>query len=263
MFIPTGLVPTAEQCYEFFKKLDLPHSLPLPSFKLRPRAFGDELLEEAITIGKDTPLVLAFADKLSYENRQAAKNSTQLAEKFADGKADRNTQSGLWHSHYSKAMWHCGWFMANNDVGVLKKRDKTVTMDTVVMEIIATVAGANAAAFLPLMGKVLETIKTDAKVVTLFEQQSRTGANNSVRLMPCIETANGEVISVFTGFEHEYNENKGGALWWKWDLSSIDIKKVATMVNFNFDHYKRQESNILTALGASSDSFFSDLDLGK
>lgn len=134
-----------------------------------------------------------------------------------------------------------------------------VTMDTLVLDIIAQVAGINKAAFLPLMGKVFDTIKNDNALITLFDNNSKGDNVGSFQLVPCLESSQGIPVAVFAGLECAFKSNEGGAWFWKWKSSNLKVKKASSMINLDYDSYKRAESQILEWLGEERDSFFKSL----
>lgn len=255
-----AVFPDDAQCDAFFKNLKPQHitSAPRMSRLMSGPALADDLGEVAL-MSTEGPVVLAFADNLSVDKRQMAMNAATFAEVYANSKADRDTASVAWMAAYREAMLQAGWFMGSADSETYTSNSLNLTMDSVVLDIVASVAGGNAAALLPLIGKTLEKIREKQELVTLFDKNATGATKNSCRIIPCLESENGLAVSLFIGLEFDKRDAKGGALFWKWEKHDLDIQKVATMVNWNVDRYKRNEQNILKYLDGDSDSFFAKI----
>ncbi|MEG0324121.1 MAG: hypothetical protein RR619_09000 [Raoultibacter sp.] len=221
------------------------------------------MVGDAAAMVKDRPVVLAFADGLSADKRQAAMDATLFAEIYADEKADRGVNGRQWQEHYRLAMRQAGWFMGSEKTQSYETRNTYITMDSIVLDIISKVAGANAAALLPLLGDVFDFIKNDGKLITLFDNNSQKDGSSNCRIIPSLETENGIGVSMFIGIEYKFLSGKGGSLFWKWDTSSVQIETVATMVNWNFERYLRNRERIMDYIGADSESFFEAIQVGR
>jgi hypothetical protein len=252
------VLPTAAQSDVFFRGL-APSPLPL-----RPRALAlsseeNNKSNDVGAISDESPVIVAFADGVSGENRQAAMNSIQLSERVANTDYDLNTDPIGWHVKYKEAMGHCGWFMAGSEYGEHRTSSQTLTMDAVVLDIITAVAGPNAQTVLALVSTVFDKLKENDPAMKLFDKNSKSGNSGSFRLMPCLESSSGVAVTYFISVHCEFSSQSGGFWFWKWSASSLKIKKMATGVNLNLEHYKGQEANIRGYLGGSSDDFFSGL----
>lgn len=250
-------LPTDEEAHLFFKSLSV---IPQTRFaKLQAEPLVSEITREAAFIGAKSPVVVAFADGVSPEKRSAVMTSVQFAEKYADTMASRKFEPVKWYMAYGKALNNSGWItpqflFMDHDTSTIN-----VTMDTLVLDIIAQVAGINKAAFLPLMGKVFDTIKNDNALITLFDNNSKGDNVGSFQLVPCLESSQGIPVAVFAGLECAFKSNEGGAWFWKWKSSNLKVKKASSMINLDYDSYKRAESQILEWLGEERDSFFKSL----
>jgi len=252
------VLPTHEETDLFFDSLPV---VIQPRF-LKPKGesqLSNVSTEEEAFIGANSPIVVAFADGVSPENRQAVMYSAQFAEKVADSFASRKTEPLKWYEAYGKAISNCGWF-SSSFVFVAHDTSKiNVTMDSLVLDIIAQVAGLNAAAIVPLLKNVFDTIKGSNELITLFDNNSKGDRVGSFQIVPCLESAQGIPVTVFAGLECEFKSVEGGAWFWKWKSSNLKVQKAATMINLNMDSYKRAEPRILDYLGQEQDDFFLSL----
>jgi hypothetical protein len=129
-------------------------------------------------------------------------------------------------------------------------------MEAIVLDIVKTVAGANAPAMLDLMGSVFNTIKADDKLIQLFENTSNGGETGEFRIVPCLQSRGGTAITLFLAVDCELKSSEGGAWFWKWKWSRVKLKKVATMVELNMRVHLRNQDFIYDVLDKDSEAFF-------
>ncbi|NER60424.1 hypothetical protein G3435_11370 [Pseudomonas sp. MAFF212428] len=252
--------PDEAQCDAFFASLK-PHN-GASTMRMSRLASGPSLaddLGDVALMSTESPVVLAFADGLSADKREMAMNAALFAEVYANDSHDRDSAAVAWMKAYREAMLQAGWFMGSTDSETYTANSMNLTMDSVVLDIVASVAGANAAALLPLISKTFEKIHARQELITLFDKNSTTATKNSCRILPCLESENGMAVSLFIGLEFEKSDLEGGSLFWKWKKHNLEIQKVATMVNWNMDRYKRNEEKILRYLDRDSDDFFAKI----
>ena len=217
--------------------------------------------EETAVIGKEKPVVIAFADGVAPEKRTAVMNIAQFAETYADSKANRKSESLAWYEAYNYAMRVCGWHFTNFIYADHDTKSTNVTMDSLVLEIITTVASQNAAAVVPLLGKVFEAIKKDNAIITLFDNNSKDSKVGSCQIMPCMNSEGGIAVTFLAGLECTFNNMEGGSWFWKWKASSLSVKKAAVQMNLNYEIYKRREEQVLSYIDKSADDFFTKINM--
>lgn len=250
-------LPSEEESKLFFDSLPVTPQLRFAKLKAAPLV--SETTGEEAFVGVGSPIVVAFADGVSPDKRSAVMTSVQFAEKYADIKASRKFEPVKWYMAYGEALNNIGWFTPNwlfmdHDTSTIN-----ATMDALVLDIIAQVAGINKAAFLPLLGKVLDTIKNDKALITLFDNNSKGDNVGSFQLVPCLQSRQGIPVVVFAGFECAFKSTQGGAWFWKWKVSNLKVKKASCMINLNFESYLNAEQQVLEWLGQERDAFFKSL----
>lgn len=252
-------LPTAEETALFFKSLPAVPQPIVPQTRvarLKAKSLAPENTGEEAFMGVTSPVVVAFADGVSAEKRSAVMKSVEFAEKYADTEASRKFEPMKWYMAYGHALNHIGWTTPNFLFHDYDTSTINVTMDALVLDIIAQVAGINKAAFLPLMGKVLDTIKNDNALITLFDNNSKGENIGSFQLLPCLESREGTPVAVFAGLECAFRSDEGGAWFWKWKSSNLEVQKSSSMIEMTFDTYKRAEPQIFEWLGQEQDNFF-------
>lgn len=214
-----------------------------------------------VLLGNDDPAIIGFSDNLDGDKKQAAADSIHFAERYATSHSDKSLDPVGWHLKYSQAMRHCGWTMTSNQYQEHTSSQVNVTMDSIVMEIIQAVAGRNAPAMLDLLMGVFERLRSDEPLVALFDRNSKKGANKEFRIVPCIQSPGGTPITAFLAADCQLSKDQGGAWFWKWKVSRLQMKKVATMVELNMRVHDRVRDRIYDSLDKSSDDFFSGIQL--
>lgn len=249
---------TDQEADAFFNTLPVKQRMQFLTVSEPVDPLGDTT-EETAVIGKEKPVVIAFADGVSSEKRTAVMNIAQFAETYADSKANRKNEPLAWYEAYHYAMKICGWQFTNFIYADHDTKNTNVTMDSLVLEIIDSVASHNAAAIVPLLGKVFEAIKKDNAIITLFDNNSKGSKVGSCQIMPCMDSEGGIAVTVLAGLECTFNSMEGGAWFWKWKASSLSIKKAATQMNLNYEIYKRREEQVLSYIDKSADDFFAKI----
>lgn len=214
-----------------------------------------------ILLANENPAIIGFADNLDGDIKQAAADSIHFAERVATSRFDKNTQPIEWHALYSDAMRHCGWTMTSNKYQELTSSQTSLTMDSIVLEIVQAVAGRNAPAMLDLLFGVFDRVRSDEKLVNLFDSTSKKGADKDFRIVPCIQSPGGTPITAFLAVDCTLSSSQGGAWFWKWKVSRLRMKRVATMAELNMRIHDRNRDMIYQKLDKSSDDFFNSIEL--
>ncbi|MBV7548539.1 hypothetical protein KW849_19860 [Pseudomonas sp. PDM26] len=218
---------------------------------------GEGVKKQDVLVGKETPTIIGFADNLDEDKKQAAADSIHFSERYADANSDIKLAPIEWHQKYSTAMKHCGWTLINNKYENHVSKQVSVTMEAIVLDIIKAVAGRNASAMLELLRGVLGKVKDEEQLINLFDKNSNDGKSAEFRIVPCLQSAGGTAITAYLAVDCELRTQQGGAWFWKWKLSELKMKKVATMVELNMRVHERNRDHIYERLDKSSEEFFS------
>ena len=249
------LVPSFEESQLFFSAAKIAPLVEVPTI----RGLSDEkegVNQQDLLVGKESPSVIGFGDNLDEDKRQAAADSIHYSERYANTNSDIKERPIEWHAKYREAMWHCGWTMTNNKYVDHVNKQVNVTMDSIVLDMIAAVAGRNAPAMLTLLQGAFDKIKSEESLMTLFDGNSKKGKNAEFRIVPCLQSDAGTAITAFLAVDCELQTQQGGAWFWKWKLANLKMKKVATMVQLNMAKHERSREFIYKALDKSSEDFF-------
>ena len=263
MFNLNGVLPAVEESRAFFESNAARIGLPIERLQVKLAQSEEtdvdavvDSTKEASTMGADSPVIIAFADGVSPDKRQALLNCVAYSERYANQEADRKTEAMKWHEEYALSMMHCGWTGTNYAFKDYDTSSVNVTMESLVLDIVLLAAGANAAVLKTVLTNVFSAIKNSHELITLFDRNSKSSSVASCQIMPCVESKAGIAVTVMTGLECNFSSTEGGAWFWKWKASSLSVKNAASVVEFNFGHYKNMEGDIVGGLGESSRQFF-------
>jgi hypothetical protein len=254
------LMPSFEESQLFFRAAHIAPLVEVPTI----RTLSDEkegVNQQDLLVGNETPSVIGFSDNLDEDKKQAAADSIHFAERYANTYSDIKERPVEWHAKYSEAMRHCGWTLTNSKYEDHVSKQVNVTMDSIVLDMIKAVAGRNAPAMATLLQGAFDKIKSDESLVTLFDGNSKKGKNAEFRIVPCLQSSKGTAITAYLAVDCELQTQQGGAWFWKWKLSNLKMKKVATMVELNLAMHERRREFIYEALDMSSEEFFSGVKL--
>lgn len=255
------LLPSIEESQLFFGRAQIAPIIQTPKIRGFSAIEKEGVDQQDLLLGNDTPSVIGFSDDLDEDKRQAAADSIHFSERYATTHSDIKAAPLEWHAKYSEAMRHCGWTLLNNKYEDHVGKQVNVTMDSIVLDIITAVAGRNAPAMLKLLQGAFDKVKSEESLVTLFDSNSQKGKNAEFRIVPCLQSAKGTAITAYLAVDCELDTQQGGAWFWKWKLSNLKMKKVATMVELNMRMHERNRDFIHEALDMSSEEFFTGVKL--
>lgn len=253
-------LPTSEQSDTYFNSLPPADRVRVKATFLSAPGSGRTEGDDVAEISKDAPAIVAFADGVSAENREAVLLGVEFAETVASKKGDVNQNAVDWLKHYSEALRYAGWLTTGgHEYGSYTSRDKNLQMDSLVLELISSIAGPNTATVISLLGMVIDKLQKNDPLMKLFESNSRRGTVSQFRIMPCIESSAGIPSTYLLSVHCDFSRSSGGALFWKWSIAQLDIKRLAKGVQFSKGTFERNRERILDYLNGDADDFFNGL----
>lgn len=251
-------VPTEAESANYFNLLP-PVARPLMMSSRMAFAAADQG-DSVAEISKGAPAIVAFADGVSPENRSAVLLGVEFAEVVASSRFDVNVDPVNWLKEYALAMRHAGWLtLGGHEYGEYTTSSRSLTMDSIVLDLISSIAGPNAETVLSLMNIVLDKLQNSEQTMKLFERNATSGNNSSFRIVPCVESAGGIPVTYLISVHSQYHSESGGALFWKWSISKMSVKRLAKGIQFSKDSYERNKEKVITYLNGEADDFFDSL----
>jgi hypothetical protein len=257
--------PTDAECDAYFDALPAlknKHSVN----KLKARAVSYSAasdqpvnVDSQAEINTTLPAVIAFADNVSSKNRDAVMLSIAFAEAVANDKSDIDKDTIDYLQEYAGALSIAGWTMSSSNYGLVQTSNQSITMDALVLEILSSIAGPNAAAVIQLMTSVLDNLQNNDPLIKLFESNAKKSKKTSFRLVPCLQSPAGTPVTYLLAMDIESSTANGGVLFWKWKVSNLTIKRLAKGLEFSRSRFDRYEDRILRYLDDNADAFFESL----
>jgi len=217
-------------------------------------------LDNQAEVNTDSPVIIAFDDNVSEENREAVMLGVEFAETVANSRVDIDQDPIGYLREYSTAFRHAGWLTTGgHEFSEYTSRDRSLTMDSVVLDLLGSIAGPNKAAIIQLLSLTLDKLQKNEPLLQLFESNSRKAQTGNFRLIPCLQSRRGTPITYLLSMHVTFSKSTGGALFWKWSVSNLHIQRLAKGVQFNKRTFERNEGAIYEYLGDSADKYFEGL----
>ncbi|KQQ54918.1 hypothetical protein ASF84_16530 [Pseudomonas sp. Leaf127] len=221
---------------------------------------SDDSGNDLASVGTDESVVIAFADGVSPENRSAVLLSMKFAEAAARAQDNGNLDRLQWLENYEKAMFHGGWLgLGGKHLTEFSSSDVSLTMDSLVIDLIGAIAGPNKAAVLQLLSLTLDKLQGDDALMKLFEQNSKKGTISSFRIMPCLESPTGIPVTYLLALEVDHASYTGGALFWKWSVSRLSIRELVSGLNFDLASHNDNKHLMRDYIKGNAEDFFAGL----
>lgn len=214
-------------------------------------------------VGKDEPVVIAFADGVSPQNRKAVLLSMKFSEAAARAQDDGSVDRIEWLDNYEEAMFHAGWLgLGGKHFSTLDTQQMSVTMDALVIDLIGAIAGRNTMAVIELLSLTLDKLQGSDALTKLFESNSTKGSTSSFRIMPCLESSAGIPVTYLLAMEVDFSKHTGGALFWKWSISKLSIREVVVGLEFDLDSHNDNKHLMRDYIKGNAEDYFAGLPRG-
>lgn len=203
------------------------HALRKTSGYVQARGFSSEQV-----IGSDElnaailgTSIVGFGDGVSKGNMRIFKN----CHKFAVHKSEREFpeigQGKQRYKQYLKSMEATGWTAYHSAYTNYAKESIRVTMDNIVVDILDTALSAvvkkipGAAALTAIANTTLTSLKEDSAALRLFESSSKKPEGVKLTVVPCGQTAHGDIMISLASVDILGRQPKGGLLFVDWEVS--------------------------------------------
>ncbi|MBD8482066.1 hypothetical protein SOM59_10050 [Pseudomonas coleopterorum] len=248
-----------EQCIVELNALHMP-TRP-QGRNVTPMPFGprSEATDPSAAVVDST--VVAFVDGISPANKGAVQNITLLAQMSADATFPEENQRVEWYSHYVKVMKMGGFIVTNNPRERYTPRGLEFEVNEVVLELISAIAGPNKGVFLRLAGTTLDALRKNDGARLRFERKSVSQQSSNFQIMPCAESAEGNLVCLMACFNLVRKETSSGFWFVKWKNEHLDVHRSLEQMELNYSHYQRVKAIIEQKLFESAEDFFENLPL--
>ncbi|EKN4181318.1 hypothetical protein [Yersinia ruckeri] len=247
---------TEQERLDFVMQLEIPDRFPF-------RAHYNSTInkaEEGAEIAKSS--VISFVSGLSTQNREDVQNSTLLMQLNSDKKFNPQTQKEEWFKNYSDGLSKLGWGRVASTFQKYSPNNTNVTMDQVILEIIATVVNPSSALY-DIVATTFNAMRSDSNksALNLFDNSSTSNGSGSFQILPVAQDSDGNAIMVMTCINAKTIQQEGSFLFWHWVTSSSELYRAAQQTVLNTQVYSRVRAAVLDKLGKSAEDFVEDLDI--
>lgn len=157
----------------------------------------DITLEQAAVVGNS---LLGFGKGMSADERQAIRNTFQLATLIADKSFDQQTQAEAWFRKLVNVMVDTNWVNLTSQYG--QRMDAThslkvanVLVDVVQAAVATAISGTPVGAVLTAMaGDLVEKLPKTGEAFNLFTRKSHTDNGVRAGIATCAKSPEGEII---------------------------------------------------------------------
>lgn len=203
--------------------------------------------------------VVSFVSGLSQQNREDVLNSTLLMQLAASKAFDKAQQREEWFRFYTEGLGKLGWTVSNSSIERYVPKRDTFTMDQVALDIIeATVGGAG---FEPVMKKTFAALKKQPQALALFERHSDHGWLGMFQILPCSQTAEGNVSMLLNCMQFIHNALRYKILFFTYRQHEVQVYRSAQLAVLNAGVYSQVREAVLDKLGGNAGQFVARLAL--
>lgn len=208
--------------------------------------------------------VTAFTAGMAGQDKQDIEYTTLAAQLNSDKVvSDNQSIKGMkdWFKNYSSVMSNLGWIMSF-DWEQFHSGSQGLSMDQVVLEVLAAVASQNDAAIAKAAMDALKKLPTDGDRMKLFSN-STTG-DKAGKFLLGVASKDGESISLaFGAFAMDFQTRDTTVLWVNWKSSDVNIYKDQKIATFNQHYYAEGGRKTLESrMQGHVASYVAELDLG-
>ncbi|WP_175653387.1 hypothetical protein [Pseudomonas sp. Marseille-P9899] len=203
--------------------------------------------------------VVSFVSGLSQQNREDVLNSTLLMQLAASKAFDKAQQREEWFRFYTEGLGKLGWTVSNSSIERYVPRRETFTMDQVALDIIEATMGGGG--FEPVMKKTFAALKKQPQALALFERHSDHGWLGMFQILPCSQTAEGNVSMLLNCMQFIHNALRYKILFFTYRQHDVQVYRSAQLAVLDSGVYSQVREAVLDKLGGNAGQFVARLAL--
>ncbi|MBL7229338.1 hypothetical protein PSFL_40370 [Pseudomonas sp. DD1] len=207
--------------------------------------------------------ITSFVTGLSQQARDDVQNSTLLMQLAADKKFNPEKQREEWFKFYTDGLANLGWGRVSSYYQSYQPRNTNVTMDQVVLEVIAAVVGADSAVY-KVTEKTFSSLQDNPKnqaPLKLFDSSSTRDSVGTFQILPVMQDRDGNVVMVLTTVNASTTVQRGSFLFWSWSKTTAWMYRAAQQTVLNESVYATVRQSVIKKLGKNAEEFIDDLEI--
>lgn len=145
----------------------------------------------------------------------------------ADCEFPHDSQIFEWFKFYIDGLSTLGWVVQARGLQEVTIKGVNLTMDQVALDVIKGLIGDKANLLANLANQVVNTVKNDEKLITLFESNKKLGKQSKFNITPAWVDSSKQANMVLNCIFLDVQESSTGVLFWKTNKKSTVVKSGA------------------------------------
>ena len=202
--------------------------------------------------------VLTFVGRLDEQQRDDVLQSVQLAQRAADAKHDRFTETERWYAIFAEVMQRIGWVTQQNATFNHSQRDGQLSINNGALKLLADIATQNA---LGVLSSALDTLKgmTDEHgTIQLLKFNSIAGGSGSIQIGVADCDDNGGVNLAMGAFQFKTTDRGGSILFALFSGQNVEFWGTVQKMTLDSATYTLAREAVRKTLG-NANNFISSL----
>lgn len=240
---------------DFIASLDLPVS-DHPLLQSPPSTSTPSDGDSAAVAGNS---IVSFVSGLSLQAREDVLNSTLLMQLAASKLYDKARQREEWFTFYTEGLAKLGWTLSQQEMQRYHPSQNAFSVNDVALDIIDAVAGG--AAFSPIARRTFEALRKEPRALELFLGNSNSGHVGTFQIMPCTQSATGDVTMLMNCMQVVRNSTSSNLLFFTFQSNDVQVFRAAQTSVLNVQTYAQVRESVVTRLGQNAQRFLAHLQL--
>jgi hypothetical protein len=240
---------------EFVQNLELDE----PKMQTRDMPSAPEITPNNTANYVNDGSLISFVAGLSTEDKSDVLNSVLLAQRAANKKHDRYTDSVAWYADYREILTTIGWVGGADTFQKYTATGGTVKVDDVVLQILGTLAiGGAAITAITQALSALQGLSEHDKQFTLWEQASHSLTTGNFQIAACEKSDDGLVLNLGT-FYFSATQTATRFLFFDYSSTSITLFTGGQTMVLNKEVYAQIRKDVMTKLARLASEFVANL----
>lgn len=231
---------------------DFVHSLELPG---NPDVQGSGP-DRACVAGSS---LVSFTSGMSRQNREDVLNSTLLLQLAANKAFSKAGQRQEWFDFYINGLSRLGWVVSSGTLEEYTANQSAFTIDEVALDIIDLAQSGSS--FTPIVRKSLASLEKNQSALSLFESRSHHVLGAMFQILPCTQTADGNVVMLLNCMEFSSNSLRTDILFSSYRRSEVKIFHSTQLATLDLRLYSHVRETVLNKLDHNASQFVKQLAL--
>lgn len=201
----------------------------------------------------DMGAVISFVDNLTVQERDDVLDSVQLAQRAAGGEFDRFAETEGWYRRFSQVLQGVGWIVYQDAFVKYDQSSGELKIDKHALQMLASVASANALGVLTQALGALEKMADDSGEIALFTRNSVAGRSGNLQL-GAVERGESGVLNLAMGaYYFRSTDKRQKVVFAGWGAEEIELWSSVQKMTLNPDRYALARDAVRAKLGNPAD----------